>query len=89
MRWYAARQVCGGLDVAAGADAVVRGWRSTWWEWTDGSRPFYWRWPEWYRTRIRDGVKIFLRKRPPKWRRPQSDVKKAEVKRKVVQKLGK
>mmetsp|Transcript_5392 Transcript_5392/g.8275 ORF Transcript_5392/g.8275 Transcript_5392/m.8275 type:complete len:90 (-) Transcript_5392:62-331(-) len=89
MRWYAIRQVCGGLDLAAGADAVVRGWRSTWWEWTDGSRPFYWRWPEWYRTRIRDGVKIFLRKRPPKWRRPQSDVKKAEVKRKVVQKLGK
>jgi len=89
MRWYAARHVVGGLDLEAGTDAVTQGWRSTWWEWTDGSRPFHWRWPQWYRSIIRDGLPIYFRKRPPNWKKPQSDDKRPDVKAKVVRKLGK
>jgi len=64
IRWFAARAMKGGVDLEAGADAVARGWRSTWWEWTDGSRPFHWRWPSWYRDRIRDGLEVFFKSSP-------------------------
>jgi hypothetical protein len=33
-------------DWDAGMDCLRRSRRSTWWEWSDGSRPYFWRWPE-------------------------------------------
>jgi hypothetical protein len=41
-----------------GWDAIWQMASSTWWEWTAGSAPFYWRWPEEYQTTIRDGLEI-------------------------------
>ena len=31
-----------------GSDSIVRALRFFWWEWEDGSAPFYWRWTKWY-----------------------------------------
>jgi len=89
IRWFAARAMKGGAGLEAGADAVVRGWRSTWWEWTDGSRPFHWRWPLWYWDRIRDGLEVFFQSSPPRWKRKQTDIPNQEVKGMVLKKLTK
>ena len=32
------------LDFNAGRDCLYRGLQSSWWEWSSGSRPFFWRW---------------------------------------------
>jgi hypothetical protein len=36
-------------DKEAIEDCLMRSQRSTWWEWTDGSRLYFWRWPECWR----------------------------------------
>lgn len=40
----------------AARDTIRRSSNSTWWEWTVGSTPFFWRWPGWYMEKIRDGT---------------------------------
>ena len=57
-----------------GSDALIRALRSSWWEWDDGSAPFYWRWPAWYQVYIRDGIAFPFRKTPPKYMVPQRAV---------------
>jgi hypothetical protein len=48
MTEWKSRQQEAGIDYVAGCDAIERAWRSTWWDWDDGSRPFFWRWPQEY-----------------------------------------
>ena len=72
-----------------GADALVRALKSSWWEWDDGSAPFYWRWPLWYRAAIRDGIAFPFRRSPPKYMVPQRDVDDPRRKQLVVSKLNK
>ena len=38
-----------------GSDAVRRGVMSSWFQWDEGSTPMFWRWPEEFRERVRDG----------------------------------
>ena len=63
--WYKRCQAKGNIDWHAGIDACRRGVESSWWEWTIGSRPFHWRWPEEYRVEIRDGIQVFFIQNPP------------------------
>ena len=72
-----------------GADAVLRALRSSWWEWLDGSAPFFWRWPEWYRDFIRDGIAFPLKSIPPAYMVPQQDEKNIGMKHKMIEKLSK
>jgi hypothetical protein len=41
-------------------DCIRRAANSTWWSWDDGSRPFFWRWPEEYVSQVRDGVNVWF-----------------------------
>jgi hypothetical protein len=43
-------------DWEAGRECIARYSNSNWWEWTEGSRPQFWRWPLKYQKQIRDGV---------------------------------
>jgi len=56
--WHKNRLATDPLELEAGSDAIVRAWKASWWEWEDGSRPFHWRWPKWYRETIRDGLQV-------------------------------
>jgi hypothetical protein len=58
-------------DWNAGRECISRAWNSTWWEWSDGSRPFFWRWTPKYRTTIRDGHRLWVCGPFPRWKVPQ------------------
>ena len=45
---------CGTTDDAW--DCISRCFRATWWNWDNGSRPFFWRWPRDYRDVIQNGM---------------------------------
>jgi hypothetical protein len=55
-------------DREAGCECVTRAANSSWWEWKDGSRPFFWRWPTHYHAQIRDGLRLWCHHSLPKWR---------------------
>jgi hypothetical protein len=76
-------------DRAPGKDAVYRAADSSWWQWDEGSAPFYWRWRMEYRETIRDGLEIWFSGEKPKWRRPQRVEKSPEIHGKVVKKISK
>lgn len=38
-------------------DCITRCANSTWWDWSDGSRLLFWRWPEAWRQEARDGAR--------------------------------
>ena len=57
-------------------DCLARARRSDWFEWNDGSRLFFWRWPEESWREARDGMNIFHYYLPP--RRTRTRVIKAE-----------
>lgn len=69
------------------ADAIRRSSNSTWWEWSEGSFPFFWRWPEWYRTQIREGCEPWMSGDIPKCRIPQRKDKDEAVCRGMQKKL--
>lgn len=58
-------------SVEAGIDALCRAINSSWWEWDNGSRLFFWRWPAEVLDEVRDGTKPFFRRDPPCWVKPQ------------------
>jgi hypothetical protein len=39
---------------------------SSWWDWEDGSRPFFWRWSVEYQNQIRDGIPLWYRGTAPR-----------------------
>lgn len=76
-------------DWTKGVDSIIRAFRSTWWDWNDGSSPFYWRWPDWYLPSIRDGIAFPFRRTAPKHLTPQKDISNKIRKGLVVGKLAK
>jgi hypothetical protein len=46
-------------DSEAVAECLLRSKRSSWWEWLDGSRLYFWRWPKCWRLEARDGARAF------------------------------
>lgn len=47
-------------------DCITRSSNSTFWEWDDGSRLFFWRWGQWWKS-ARDGEVLFHESEPPRW----------------------
>jgi hypothetical protein len=79
----------GAQDRAPGKDAIYRASDSSWWEWDEGSAPFYWRWPPAYQDTIRDGLDIWFSGEKPRWRRAQRVEKDRDTLEKVVKKIAK
>jgi hypothetical protein len=72
----------------AGADCLARYANSSWWEWTAGSRPLFWRWPEKYREIIRDGVKLWIKGPLPEYRVLQRGEKYTSTRNAIKGKLS-
>ena len=77
------------LDWEAGAECVERYANSDWWEWSDGSRPHFWRWPSDYQTPVRDGVSPWLKERLPRWLVPQRAEREDSAREAMKRKLDK
>ncbi len=75
------------LDLEAGRDCISRCANSEWWEWTAGSRPLFWRWPEEYRTIIRDGVPPWIKGTLPHYKVPQRNEKDPAIRTVIKKKL--
>ena len=88
-KWYKERKDGDPLELEAGSDAVCRALLSSWWEWEDGSRPFHWRWPAWYRRSIRDGLEVFLDGDPPVYTKAQRKEKDPKIRDEMIKKLAK
>ena len=55
------------LDFWKGMRVLGQVLRSTWWEWTHGSAPIFWRWNGWEQiTAARDGMTTFVRSSLPR-----------------------
>jgi hypothetical protein len=76
-------------DLIPGVDAVARAANSAWFGWEDGSRPFHWRWPEFYQRIIRDGLEVFFVSKKPEFKRPQAGTHCPDMKEKMRCKLDK
>jgi hypothetical protein len=58
-RWLRHQEASGEAlaeDRPAIRDCVMRCANSTWWDWKDGSRLFFWRWPKLWWLEARDGA---------------------------------
>jgi hypothetical protein len=77
-------------DLQAGADCMRRAVGASWWDWDQGSRLFFWRWPTEARTWARDGLPIYHQPDLlPKYRIRQPSEADPGVRRKVHDKLEK
>jgi hypothetical protein len=56
----------------AAVDGIRRCALPTWWEWSAGSRPLFWRWPEWYQASIQDGLPLWLHGPMKRWCVPEN-----------------
>ena len=64
------------MDLRKGLLVVGQTIQSTWWEWSFGSSPFFWRWngPE-QRRAARDGMQIFVHSSFSRSRRPSKSAR--------------
>ena len=69
-------------DVEAGRECIERAANSTFMEWTDGSRLFFWRWPKEFQEDARDGIRLWYSSRSERWfgRSTPADTQEAENK---------
>ena len=74
-------------DVDAGIDCITRATRCTWWEWSVGSRIFFWRWPERWQADMRDGFQTWMSGTPPSYFRPQRGDPDPKVREQMTEKL--
>jgi hypothetical protein len=70
-------------------EGLYRVMESSWWEWQAGSTPFFWRWPEEFQERIRDGIPPWISGQPAPWGRAQRGHRDPEKTRQVKKKLDK
>jgi len=76
-------------DVSAGRECLMRAAGATFWEWTAGSRLFFWRWPEESRVWARDGHPVYVSGALPQFRKVQPREPDPAVCAKVKEKLEK
>jgi hypothetical protein len=56
--WWRWRHKAHKVSIIAARKGIRRAMETPWWEWTDGSTPFLWRWPAFYLETIRDGLRV-------------------------------
>ena len=76
-------------DVRAGRDCLTRSANATFWDWSAGSRLFFWRWPLESRIWARDGHPVYITGDLPSYRRAQPKESDPNVREKVKEKLEK
>jgi hypothetical protein len=74
-------------DLESGAECIMRAMGADWWEWTAGSRLFFWRWPGNHQAAARDGYPLYVIEDLPRYKRPQPQEKHPEIRKKVAEKL--
>ena len=87
--WWQNRILLTHSEWMKGCDALLRALRSSWWEWEDGSAPFYWRWPKWYQGHIRDGISFPFSRPAPRYMQPQRSVNDTRRRQLIINKLSK
>jgi hypothetical protein len=86
--WWRWRHKAHKVSIIAAQDGIGRAMETTWWEWTNGSTPFFWRWPAFYLETIRDGLRVwFDDKEVPCNKLPQRREHDEDVRRKMRGKL--
>ena len=76
------------LDRGAITDAIRQTNAATWWEWENGSRPFYWNWNDDKQIPMQDGIELWIREKMiPSWVKAQEALKDSETLLKVIDKL--
>ena len=87
-RWWKWREAKQSKSLEVGRDALARAGMTSWWEWLDGSTPFFWRWPKHYQKTIRDGLKIWMDKdKLPSYTEKQRPERDVMVRTRMRQKL--
>ena len=76
-------------NLCCGRDCLARAAGSSWWEWTAGSRPFFWRWPSELVSEARDGMRVPFIDTPPNYWVKQPDDKDEQSKARAGKKLQK
>jgi hypothetical protein len=76
-----------GLNVEAGLDCLRRAGEATVWKWNKGSRPFFWRWGEFWKT-ARDGAKVCVETELPRCTTRQTKSKEEDVNLLMAKKLS-
>jgi hypothetical protein len=77
-----------GRDYTVGLDAIHRASNASFWDWSDGSTVFFWRWPEELQDELRDGMQVWFRKQdlPTFWGRqrwPTDEKERSQLKEKI------
>jgi hypothetical protein len=62
-----------------GWDCCRRANLAMWWSWEGGSRPFFWRWPPYYQSPIREGVTTWFSAQVKRWTLRQRRPKTPEI----------
>jgi hypothetical protein len=75
-------------DLRSGRECLWHAMEAEWWEWSQGSRPFFWRWPSSLRDLARDGFPPYISSVLPQYTRPQPVERDAQVRQKVATKLA-
>ena len=74
-------------DFTVGQDALIRATNASFWEWSDGSTLFFWRWQKEYRKEVRDGLNAFINGELPNyWRAvnwPEDAMQREQLKKKI------
>jgi len=66
IRFYSYIRKVAHSDWEAARECIYRTSHSTWWEWDQVSRPFFWRWSKEYLDTIRDGIPPWIISTPEK-----------------------
>ncbi len=74
-------------DLEAGRECIYRCCQASWWEWTGGSRPLFWRWPLEYQSIIRDGLPPWIKGPLPRYLVPQRGEKDMTTRSLITSKL--
>ena len=91
-KWYNSNQDVSDVEQARNREAIIdcitRCSHSTWWEWSDGSRLNFWRWPEVWSREARDGAPGFHTSTlTPKYNFTKGPAKDDWTKEKINEKL--
>jgi hypothetical protein len=76
-------------SLLAACDFIERAANASWWDWEDGSKPFFWRWSIEYQERIRDWIPLWYRGTAPRNFLSQRKEKNPEVSQSMGAKLMK
>jgi hypothetical protein len=74
-------------SMLAAGGCITRAANSTWFNWEDGSRPFFWRWSEEYFHHTLDGIPLWYRGDPPRHFGSRQKEKDPEVRKNMGTKL--